>query len=97
MYGALMAVKIVNLTADKDLNLSEALVRFKCAHSSWRSSDGSSTACHAHLGTMGSHCVELLLIQALVYLRLHDLLNRSAMDYNCSTCPMTRLIKGDIT
>ncbi len=32
MYGALMAVKIVNLKADQDLNLSEALVRFKCAH-----------------------------------------------------------------
>ena len=30
MYGALMAVKIVNLKADQDLNLSEALVRFKC-------------------------------------------------------------------
>ena len=30
MYGALMAVKIVNLKADRDLNLSEALVRFKC-------------------------------------------------------------------
>ena len=31
MYGALMAVKIVNLKADQDLNLSEALVRFKYA------------------------------------------------------------------
>ena len=30
MYGALMAVKIVNLKADQDLNLSEALIRFKC-------------------------------------------------------------------
>ena len=31
MYGALMAVKIVNLKAEHDLNLSEALIRFKCA------------------------------------------------------------------
>lgn len=31
MYGALMAVKIVNLEADQCLNLNEALVRFKCA------------------------------------------------------------------
>ena len=61
MYGALMAVKIVNLTADKDLNLSEALVRFKCAQDqpSLQSYGGPAHAYHARLGTMGSHCINL--------------------------------------
>ena len=39
MYGALMAVKIVNLTADKDLNLSEALMRPSSASSTHKTSN----------------------------------------------------------